>query len=312
MAIAEQQVEADPNRAIVIVGSEAWHKGIVGLVASRLVERFRRPACVLAGDNRTANRETAPVRCARLLVSILARRRALLGPLKDRHQGRRTCDGGRPHRQARETCRARATLSAEMIDAASGARTAAALEIDAALVMASGATADVRRICWTAPAPTAKATCSRVLCFQPIGRNSPRSSAMPTSAPCSKVATADGSKPSLSGPPAANRLATYFWALAGCRFTSPATYVATPGGARKDRTADRRRGRSAQGRIGRHFAGKRHSRRPYLSQSRVRMRGLPRCPKADYTVAALSGAAAPFVYRLGREIFILERGVRFP
>jgi single-stranded-DNA-specific exonuclease len=33
-----------------MVGSAAWHKGIVGLVASRLSERYQRPACVIAWD----------------------------------------------------------------------------------------------------------------------------------------------------------------------------------------------------------------------------------------------------------------------
>ena len=50
MAIADKQIETDPERAIVVVGSDTWHKGIVGLVASRLVERFRRPACVIAWE----------------------------------------------------------------------------------------------------------------------------------------------------------------------------------------------------------------------------------------------------------------------
>jgi single-stranded-DNA-specific exonuclease len=50
MAIADRQLTDDPARAILIVGSDAWHKGVVGLVASRLVERFRRPACVIAWE----------------------------------------------------------------------------------------------------------------------------------------------------------------------------------------------------------------------------------------------------------------------
>ncbi|HML29719.1 MAG TPA: single-stranded-DNA-specific exonuclease RecJ [Hyphomicrobium sp.] len=50
MAIADRQLTDDPARAILVVGSDAWHKGVVGLVASRLVERFRRPACVIAWD----------------------------------------------------------------------------------------------------------------------------------------------------------------------------------------------------------------------------------------------------------------------
>ncbi len=50
LAIADRQLTDDPSRSIVVVASEAWHKGVVGLVASRLVERFRRPACVIAWD----------------------------------------------------------------------------------------------------------------------------------------------------------------------------------------------------------------------------------------------------------------------
>ena len=39
-----------PDLPLVTVASSAWHKGIVGLVASRLTERFHRPACVIAWD----------------------------------------------------------------------------------------------------------------------------------------------------------------------------------------------------------------------------------------------------------------------
>jgi len=50
MADAERQIDEAPDAAIIITGSETWHKGVVGLVASRLVERFRRPACVIAWE----------------------------------------------------------------------------------------------------------------------------------------------------------------------------------------------------------------------------------------------------------------------
>lgn len=50
VAMAEQALEADPDRAMVVVSGADWHKGVVGLVASRLVERFQRPACVIAWD----------------------------------------------------------------------------------------------------------------------------------------------------------------------------------------------------------------------------------------------------------------------
>lgn len=53
IALAEAQIEADPALPLIVVGSEAWHKGLVGLVASRLMDRFRRPALVIAWDGET-------------------------------------------------------------------------------------------------------------------------------------------------------------------------------------------------------------------------------------------------------------------
>jgi single-stranded-DNA-specific exonuclease len=53
LAEADALVTARPDLPLLMVGSHAWHKGIVGLVASRLTERFRRPACVIAWDNDT-------------------------------------------------------------------------------------------------------------------------------------------------------------------------------------------------------------------------------------------------------------------
>jgi single-stranded-DNA-specific exonuclease len=50
MVRADTCLEAHPDTAILIVASEGFHKGVVGLVASRLVERFQRPACVIAWD----------------------------------------------------------------------------------------------------------------------------------------------------------------------------------------------------------------------------------------------------------------------
>ena len=51
-AIAEAgaRVDADPSLPMLLLGSETWHKGVVGLVASRLVERFQRPACVISWE----------------------------------------------------------------------------------------------------------------------------------------------------------------------------------------------------------------------------------------------------------------------
>lgn len=50
-AEAEAELAANPDLPLVLVGSARWHKGIVGLVASRLTERHRRPSCVIAWDS---------------------------------------------------------------------------------------------------------------------------------------------------------------------------------------------------------------------------------------------------------------------
>jgi single-stranded-DNA-specific exonuclease len=48
--LADGCLEADPELPILIVASESFHKGVVGLVASRLTERFGRPSCVIAWE----------------------------------------------------------------------------------------------------------------------------------------------------------------------------------------------------------------------------------------------------------------------
>jgi single-stranded-DNA-specific exonuclease len=50
MMLADTCVEADPAVPILIVASEGFHKGVVGLVASRLTERFGRPSCVISWE----------------------------------------------------------------------------------------------------------------------------------------------------------------------------------------------------------------------------------------------------------------------
>ncbi len=52
VADADRLVSDTPDLPMLITGSEAWHKGVVGLVASRLVDRFRRPACAIAWESK--------------------------------------------------------------------------------------------------------------------------------------------------------------------------------------------------------------------------------------------------------------------
>jgi single-stranded-DNA-specific exonuclease len=55
LAEADRLVGETPDLAVVAVGSDTWHKGVVGLVASRLVERFNRPSCVIAWEKDGSN-----------------------------------------------------------------------------------------------------------------------------------------------------------------------------------------------------------------------------------------------------------------
>jgi single-stranded-DNA-specific exonuclease len=48
LAAALAAVEVQENRNCIVVAGEGWHPGVIGIVASRVVERFNRPAFVLA------------------------------------------------------------------------------------------------------------------------------------------------------------------------------------------------------------------------------------------------------------------------
>ncbi len=47
-AVRQAEAAADREDAVVLVSGEGWHPGVIGIVASRLVERFGRPAAVVA------------------------------------------------------------------------------------------------------------------------------------------------------------------------------------------------------------------------------------------------------------------------
>ena len=49
VAQVESWPEADRRRRAYVVAGEDWHEGVIGIVASRLVERFNRPVVLVAG-----------------------------------------------------------------------------------------------------------------------------------------------------------------------------------------------------------------------------------------------------------------------
>ncbi|MSV35999.1 MAG: single-stranded-DNA-specific exonuclease RecJ [Bryobacterales bacterium] len=59
----------DDDAALVFAG-EGWHRGVVGIVASRVVERFHRPAFVLGLDNGVAHGSGRSIRVFHLLDAL--------------------------------------------------------------------------------------------------------------------------------------------------------------------------------------------------------------------------------------------------
>jgi single-stranded-DNA-specific exonuclease len=58
VARARKIVETDPEvgaRSVLVVAGEGWHRGVIGIVASKLVDHFYRPAIVLSVDNGVAH-----------------------------------------------------------------------------------------------------------------------------------------------------------------------------------------------------------------------------------------------------------------
>jgi single-stranded-DNA-specific exonuclease len=141
LAMADRQMTDDPSRPIIIVASETWHKGIVGLVASRLVERFRRPACVIAWEEAARSGEgTGSLRSIPGVDLGAAVRAAVATGLLLKGGGHAMAAGLTVTRQGLPALEHHflTHLGAATINASE----AASLEIDAALV-ASGATIEL-------------------------------------------------------------------------------------------------------------------------------------------------------------------------
>ncbi len=58
VAAAKAIVQTDPDvgaRSVLVVAGEGWHRGVIGIVASKLVDAFHRPAIVLSIDKDVAH-----------------------------------------------------------------------------------------------------------------------------------------------------------------------------------------------------------------------------------------------------------------
>jgi len=58
LAAAKKLVQTDPEigaRSVLVVAGEGWHRGVIGIVASKLVDAFHRPAIVLSIEGEVAH-----------------------------------------------------------------------------------------------------------------------------------------------------------------------------------------------------------------------------------------------------------------
>jgi single-stranded-DNA-specific exonuclease len=76
LAQATAQIEAGPKSALLFAAGEAWHPGVVGIVASRLKDRHNRPACVVALERSVGRGSGRSVRGFALGPAVIAARQA--------------------------------------------------------------------------------------------------------------------------------------------------------------------------------------------------------------------------------------------
>lgn len=130
MAEADRLVDERPELPLVLVGSSAWHKGIVGLVASRLTERFHRPSCVIAWDEKSGEGTGSLRSVAGVDIGHAVRAAVAAGHLAK--GGGHAMAAGLTVRRDR-LAELQEFIAAELGVAAGAARAAASLELDGAL-----------------------------------------------------------------------------------------------------------------------------------------------------------------------------------
>jgi single-stranded-DNA-specific exonuclease len=73
VASARRIVETDPDigaRTVLVVAGDGWHRGVIGIVASKLVDAFHRPAVVVSIDDRVAHGSCRSIRGFDILAGL--------------------------------------------------------------------------------------------------------------------------------------------------------------------------------------------------------------------------------------------------
>lgn len=73
IAEARRIVDTDPDigaRSVLVVAGEGWHRGVIGIVASKLVEAFHRPAIVLSIEDGVAHGSCRSIPAFNMLAAL--------------------------------------------------------------------------------------------------------------------------------------------------------------------------------------------------------------------------------------------------
>jgi single-stranded-DNA-specific exonuclease len=91
VAEARRIVESDPDigaRTVLVVAGDQWHRGVIGIVASKLVDTFHRPAIVLSIDGDVTHGSCRSIPAFNILEGLDA-----CAPLLLRHGGHKVAAG---------------------------------------------------------------------------------------------------------------------------------------------------------------------------------------------------------------------------
>ena len=73
VAAARKVVETDleiGSRTVIVVAGEGWHRGVIGIVASKLVDAFHRPAIVISTEGDIAHGSCRSIPCFNMLAAL--------------------------------------------------------------------------------------------------------------------------------------------------------------------------------------------------------------------------------------------------
>jgi single-stranded-DNA-specific exonuclease len=73
LSAARKVVTSDPDvgaRSVLVVAGDGWHRGVIGIVASKLVDAFHRPAIVLSVEDGVAHGSCRSIPCFDMLGAL--------------------------------------------------------------------------------------------------------------------------------------------------------------------------------------------------------------------------------------------------